>query len=335
MLGIDVGGTKVLGVLVGAGGRVLAEQRRETVSGGEELVGDLADLARSLLGAAGRRGRLEEEGTATLGVGVPGLVDHSGRLLFAPNLLGTSGTPVGDEVARRLGPGVRVAVDNDANCAAAGECAFGAGRGRRDVLFVTLGTGIGGAVLSAGRLLRGAVNFAGEVGHMVVDPKGLPCPCGRRGCWERYASGSGLRRIAREAALAGRAAKVMALAGGDADALRGEHVVRAAEEGDGEANEMLGELAWWLALGLANLANVLDPELIVVGGGLAAAGATFLEPTRRAFFDQLEGSSVRPRIDIVAAELGDRGGAVGAAVVGRLGPDSAVATEAVRLLTGG
>jgi glucokinase len=190
----------------------------------------------------------------------------------------------------------------------------------KDVLFVTLGTGIGGGLISGGRIVRGAANFAGEIGHTVVDPQGPPCGCGRRGCWERYASGSGLGRIARDFALAGRAAKVMALAGDDADAVRGEHVVRAAREGDAEATEILGEFAWWLALGLANLANILDPEVIVIGGGLVRAADALFEPARQAFRDQLEGAAVRPEIGLVPALLGDRGGAIGAAVLGLAGP---------------
>jgi len=330
-LGIDVGGTKILGVLLAEDGTIASEHRRDTLAGGRALVDDLSDLAGRLLREAGALGGAAAPeagggaGGATLGIGVPGLVDRTGTLLFAPNLLGASGTAIRDEVAGRLGADVSVRVDNDATCAAAGECAFGAGRGRRDVLFVTLGTGIGGGILSGGRLLRGAVNFAGEIGHTVVDPQGPPCGCGRRGCWERYASGSGLGRLARDAALAGGAGKVMALAGGDADEVRGEHVVTAAAEGDPEAGEILSEFAWWLALGLANLANTLDPEVIVIGGGLVRAGDALLEPTRAAFVEQLEGSSLRPDIEIVAAELGERGGAVGAAVIGRLGPDEAIA----------
>jgi glucokinase len=198
-----------------------------------------------------------------------------------------------------------------------GECTYGAGKGRSDVLFVTIGTGIGGSIVSSGQLLGGAANFSGEIGHVVVDPQGPPCGCGRRGCWERYASGSGLGRIARDAALAGQANRVTALAGGDPDDVRGEHVVLAVSEGDDEAEAILGEFAWWLALGLANLANILDPEVIVIGGGLVRAGETLLGRVRREFSLQLEGADLRPAIEILPAELGDRGGAIGAAVVGR------------------
>ena len=152
---------------------------------------------------------------------------------------------------------------------------------------------------------------------MVVNPHGPPCGCGRRGCWERYASGSGLGRIARDYAYAGRAGRVVALAGGDNDSVRGEHVVHAAAEGDEAAVAILREFAGWLALGLANIANILDPEIIVIGGGLVRAGDALLAPVREAFADQLLGVALRSHIDIVAASLGERGGAIGSAVLGR------------------
>ncbi len=253
----------------------------------------------------------------TVGVGVPGLVDRQGVLKFAPNLLGASGTAVKEGLEGRLGGRVAVQVDNDATCTAAGECAYGAASGRLDVLFVTVGTGIGGGVLAGGRILRGGGNLAGEIGHMVVNPHGPPCGCGRRGCWERYASGSGLGRIARDYAYAGQAGRVVALAGGDSDAVRGEHVVRAAAEADESAVAILGEFSFWLALGLANLANILDPEMIVIGGGLVGAGEVLFGPVREAFASQLEGASLRPEIEIAAASLGERGGAIGSAVLGR------------------
>lgn len=316
-VGLDVGGTKILGVAIGQDGSVLLEQRRATVDNGEALLDDLAELYVELADGAEKEAGDGGGGPPSIGVGVPGLVDPGGMLVFCPNLPGTNGTDVHDGLAERLRSRRPVIqVDNDATCTAAGESAVGTGKGRSDVLFVTLGTGIGGGIVAGGRLLRGAGNFAGEIGHTVVDPQGPPCGCGRRGCWERYASGSGLGRIARDAALAGKASRVVALAGGDADAVHGEHVIRALDEGDDQAAAIVEEFAWWIALGLANLANVLDPRVIVIGGGLVRAGEALLEPVRRAFHSQVEGASVRPAVEILAASLGDRGGAIGAAVIG-------------------
>lgn len=323
-IGIDVGGTKILGVVIDGTGEVVAEERRDTVDHGRDIVSDLAAIAGELLSVvarheapvAGGSGGNGQVGGASVGVGVPGLVDLDGLLRFAPNLLGANGTAVRAGLQARLGDAVVVTVENDATCAAAGECAVGAGAGRSDVLFVTLGTGIGGSILAGGRIMRGAANFSGEIGHAVVDPQGPPCGCGRRGCWERYASGSGLGRIARDAANAGQADRVTALAGGDPEGVRGEHVVLAASQGDPEAAAILAEFAWWLALGLGNLANILDPEIIVIGGGLVRAGEALFAPVREAFASQIEGAAVRPTVPIVPALLGDRGGAIGAAVLG-------------------
>lgn len=311
-LGLDVGGTKVLGLAVDATGRVLAEERRDTPARGDELLETLAELATQL----GNLLDVEPDRVVGVGVGVPGLVDTEGVLRFAPHLPGANATGVRTGLERHLAGRWRVAVDNDANCAMIGERAFGAAAGSDDVLLVTIGTGLGCGVVSGGRLLGGAHNFAGEVGHMIVDPHGPPCPCGKRGCWERYASGSGLARLGRDAATAGRARRVVELAGGDPDLVRGEHVVAAALEGDLEANAVVSELAWWLGLGLASLANVLDPSLIVIGGGLVNVGHLLLEPTRSVFAEWVEGGAERELPRIVPAVLGDRAGAIGAGMLG-------------------
>jgi glucokinase len=150
---------------------------------------------------------------------------------------------------------------------------------------------------------------------MVVDPHGPPCPCGRRGCWERYASGSGLGQLGRAAALARRASRIVALAGGDPESVHGEHVTRAAAEGDPEAVEVLAQFAWWVALGIANLVDLLDPEVVVVGGGLIEAGDLLLDPLRAAYPSLVLAADHRPPARIVAAELGESAGAIGAALL--------------------
>ena len=251
-----------------------------------------------------------------VGVGAPGMVDRAGTLRFAPNLPGAAGTDLRRLVADRLSGSV-VVVENDANCAALGEQAFGALVGVSNGVVITLGTGIGAGVVVDGRVRLGAAGFAGEIGHMIVDPSGPACPCGRRGCWERYASGGGLGRLAREAAYAGRLAHVVGQAGGDPENVHGEDITRAATAGDEGALGVLDELGWWVALGLANVVAMVDPQRVVLGGGLAEAGDLLLVPTRRAFADLVEGASVRPAIEITRAALGERAGAVGAALAAR------------------
>jgi glucokinase len=308
-IGVDVGGTKCLGVVLAADGSVVAEHRTLTPRGSEAIVAMLAAMVQRL------RVDMGEE-IPTVGIGVPGLVDRSGVLRFAPNLPDV----VDVDLARVLGkllPGTALRVDNDATCAGWAERSHGAAVGADHVVLVALGTGIGGGIIVDGRVFRGSFGFAGEIGHMVVDPNGPPCPCGGRGCWERYASGTGLGRLGREAALGGRAARVVDLAGGDAEAVRGEHVTAAAAEGDEGAQAIMAAFGWWLALGLANLTCVFDPECFVIGGGLVAAGDLLLEPARRSFVELLEGSGHRPEISIVPALLGERAGAIGAAALAR------------------
>lgn len=331
--GVDIGGTKVLGVAVTPAGEVVAETRASTpqvaAHPDEPSRGTVgADVADAVVGVvraldAAVPGAAPTPGRRATGVGVPGMVDRrDGVLRFSPNLPGAAGADMAHLLAERL-PGSAVRVDNDANCAALAELRLGAARGAADVLVVTLGTGIGGGVVHGGRVLGGAYGFAGEVGHMVVDPSGPPCPCGRRGCWERYASGGGLGRLAREAAFAGRLHAAVLLAGGDPELVRGEHVTQAATAGDPGALAVLEELGWWVALGLANLVAVVDPELVVVGGGLAGVGELLLGPTRRAFADLVEGGRARPAVGIVPAAFGERSGAIGAALLASEGPGPA------------
>jgi glucokinase len=304
--GVDIGGTKCLGVLLGPDGEVLEEERVPTPHGASNLVDTVVAVVEAL--SSGSRGAV-----AAVGVGAPGLVDRRGVLRAAPNLVGVTEMPLRDEVAERLG--ISVTVDNDATCALVAEWRHGVAKGADDVVLVTLGTGIGGAVVAGGELQRGANGFTSEPGHMVIDPNGPPCVCGRRGCWERYASGSGLARLARDAAFGGRASAVVEAAGGDPEAVRGEHVTLAARGGDPEAEQVVEDFAWWLALGLVNLTNLLDPEMIVLGGGLVSESDLLLEPIRRMYEGLLYAPAHRPRPQLVAAVLGERAGALGAATI--------------------
>lgn len=299
-----MGGTKVLGVAVDPAdpATVLAEGRVATPEGGEGLVDVLLDLA----------GSLAPELTA-IGVGLPGLVDRDGNLHMGPHLRHLHDVPLARLLVERSG---RAAiVDNDANCHAEAEHRAGAARGFDEALVVTLGTGIGAGIITRGRLLQGASGFAGEPGHMVVDPNGPPCPCGKRGCWERFASGSGLGRLARDAADGGRLDAAVALAGGDPEAVRGEHVTATARDGDGESKAVLAAFARWIALGLANLVNILDPAVIVIGGGLVEDADLLLPDVRERFAELVMAGDRRPPVPIVPAQLGHRSGAIGAALL--------------------
>ncbi len=303
-VGIDIGGTKLLAIRLETDGGVVADEMAAAPRTGEELVEEVLAAAR----------RLTEGHPSSVGVGVPGLVDKEGRLVFAPNLQGAAGSGLG-AAFRAAQPGCRFWIGNDATAACWAEHERGAGRGFSDMLMVTLGTGIGGGIVSGSRLIEGANRYAAEFGHMVIDPNGPPCPCGKRGCWERFASGSGLGRLAREAAVAGSAGDLVDMAGGDPEAVKGEHVTAAAAAGSPAAVEIMNRFAWWVAVGLANLTNLFDPEVIVLGGGLVQAGDVLLEPTRRAFLELVEAATVRPPVQILAASLGPEAGAVGAGLL--------------------
>ncbi|MBO0730225.1 MAG: ROK family protein [Acidimicrobiaceae bacterium] len=306
-LGVDIGGTKLLAVRVPQSGSDVREEiRLPTPSDGRAAVRSLREAVRSLFP--------EGSAPAAIGVGIPGLVDWRGRLGFSPHRPSLVGFPL-RAALEQLWPATPAWVGNDATAAVWAEHQRGAGSGVDDVLMVTLGTGIGGGVVSDGRLREGAHRFAGEFGHMVVDPNGPLCACGKRGCWERFASGDGLGVLGREAALADRAPRVCDLAGGDPEAVRGEHVTAAAAEGDADAEEIMARFAWWLALGLASLANAFDPSVIVVGGGLADAGDVLLEPTRSSFASLVEAPEERAGLRVVPAALGSRAGAVGAGLL--------------------
>ncbi len=306
-IGIDVGGTKAQAVVLDTAGEVVESAQRPTPRGDRSLE-VLIDVLIELADEVGHNG--------SVGVGVPGLVTRHGVLRAAPNLDGVADFPISELLSQRLGS--HVYVDNDATCATLAEWRLGAGVGTHDMMLVTLGTGIGGGVVANGVLQRGSNGFAGEFGHMVIDPSGPPCPCGRRGCWERYASGSGLAMLAREAATGHRLHDVVRHAGGDPQAVRGEHVQAAASAGDAEALAVIDDFARWVALGLANLTNAFDPELFVLGGGLAAGAELYLDPIRRWYDQLLYQPNLReiPRIEF--ATWGPLAGAVGAALLPEL-----------------
>ena len=305
-LGVDLGGTNLRIGVVDEAGAILAEVRAPAPSEVDALVHAIGAQADVLIPTHGVR---------AVGVGTAGMIDHDGAVRYAPNLPMFVDVPLRALLAERLVP--PVVVDNDANAAAWGEHCHGAARGVGNALVITLGTGVGGGIILDGRLVRGAHGFAGEVGHWQFDPHGPDCACGEVGHWEAVASGTALGRLARARAEQGSAPSVLARAGGDATAVRGEHVGESAAAGEADGAAILAEFAEVVALGFAGLANILDPELIVVSGGLVEIGDVLLDPLRAAFLGHLEGSAHRPAIPIVAAGLGDASGMVGAAALAR------------------
>jgi len=311
-IGVDIGGTKVMAATVSDDGTVGPIARRSTPGRRVEV-----SLVEDALTEA-----IEEAATgrpiAGVGIAAAGFVDAEGeRVMFAPHL------PWRDDPTRsRLEARWRVpvALDNDANCAARAEVALGAAQDASDVLLVTMGTGIGGAVVLGGTLLRGRNGMAGEFGHMQVVPDGRGCECGGEGCWEQYSSGNALVRYARgrmwHESFVG-TTLLEELTDGDPDLLTGPLVTTAAERGDRLALQAFDEIGEWLGIGIANLVAAFDPELVVVGGGVSAAGDLLLGPARVALRQSLVGAEHRFIPPIRRAHFGPEAGVVGAAALAR------------------
>jgi glucokinase len=313
-IGIDVGGTKALALMVARDGRVVGEVKSQTphdegFGAGEATAKVLVEQVFELCD----RQSLDPS-RVPIGVGLPGMMRRDGHLAYAPNLQTASGADLGAQLGEALGNS-SVFCENDANCAALAEHEWGAGHGISDFVMVTLGTGIGGGIVADGELVRGRSGFAGEIGHMVVEAHGAPCLCGGRGCWERYASGGGLHRLTREAALDGRLATLVERADGDPGAVRAEDVSEAAAQGLDEAVTLMREVGWWLALGLSNLAVILDSGHFVIGGGLSEASDLVLPAAREYLAELVEGYDARPTITVTTSMFGARSGAMGATLV--------------------
>jgi glucokinase len=309
-LGVDIGGTKVLGGVVDLDGNVLAQARRDTPATDvsqtlDRIVQVIAELT-------------EAYPIEAIGIGAAGWID-AGRstVLFAPNLAWRN-EPLRDEVAKHVE--VPVVVENDANVAAWAEFQFGAAADASEsMVMFTIGTGIGGALVLGGELVRGAHGIAAELGHVLSVPNGHPCGCGRHGCLEQYASGSALVRFARLAAKEDpeKAVLLLDLAGGAVDEISGEMVTRAAREGDPAALDAFAQIGYWLGNGLADMVQVVDPQVLVIGGGVIDAGDLLLHPARDAFHEALAQRGRLPVGEVRGALLGNTAGMVGAADLAR------------------
>ncbi len=317
-IGVDVGGTKIAAGLVDDAGGVRRRTRRETPT--RDAAGSLAVISDAILelAAAATADGLGE--LAGVGIGAAGFVDRERQQVRFGANLGWRDTPVADLLESQIG--MPVVVENDANAACWGEFRFGASRDQHDVVCVTVGTGIGGGIVSDGRLVRGGYGIAAEIGHLRMVSAGRPCGCGRRGCWEQYGSGNALVREARDLAAERRADAGLLLSYGDGtpEGVEGLHVTAAARAGDPVAVAAFTRIGEWLGRGLAELAAILDPEAFVIGGGVVEAGELLLEPTRRTFEEDLVGHGYRPVAQVLPAQLGNDAGIVGAADLARL-PD--------------
>ena len=301
-LGIDLGGTKMALAHIDAKGGIvdLMSMPRPATADGMDTIPVEAAMS------------MAHPRTRAVGIGAAGLVKaDQGVLVWGPNVEGRD-VRFREIFERRLG--LPTLVDNDANLSGLAEARIGAARGYRHVCMITLGTGIGGGWVIDGEIYRGG-GFAGEIGHMPVDVGGPLCACGKRGCWETFASGKRLDQMSRDLVAIRPDGLVAELSEGTTPT--GEHLTRAAMDGDPDAVGSLAEMAWWLGLGIAGLVAAFDPEMVVIGGGVSRAGDLFLDEARAAFRKALAGADHRAPTPIVCAALGENAGVVGAGLYAR------------------
>ena len=315
VLAIDIGGTKIAAALVDGAGSVLCRGRVATPDTDDPigLVEAVEDLAQQVLGA---------DGTAivdvsAVGVSSAGIVDtRQGVVMFSPNVPSLRRTPLRDMLSERLGKPVQLG--NDATLAALGEWQFGLKRSVSDLVYVTVSTGIGGGIIAGGKLIEGSCGAAGEIGHMVIEVNGPECPCGGHGCWEALASGRALAERTAMRIEAGEASSIGELVGGDLGKIDAQLVSIAAQQGDALAKEMIATTAYYVGVGLANLINLLNPSLILVGGGLTKIGKALMGPAAAVAKERAYVADTCD-VEIRRALLGDDSPLLGAAALAMKG----------------
>ena len=307
-IGFDVGGTNVRGVALERGSPVpLATRRSKTETDGDVLVDTIVEVAEGLIDEL--RATDDSVVLEAVGLGIAALMDANGIFRYAPNIPGVFDYPLVERVKGRLG--VPVIADNDATTATWAEAKYGAGIGHDHMAFVALGTGIGTGFVLGGRLHRGAHGYAGESGHITIERGGPEHITGARGPWEYFASGNGLGILAREWAAAGRLDSAIALAG-SVEAILGEHINELVDANNPEVEPLITEFADSVAIGMANLVYILDPEIIVLGGGLVGLGEMLRSAVEASLAGRILGRDHRPAVPVVLAKLGSRAGAIGA-----------------------
>ena len=310
-IGIDVGGTKVLGGVVDSDGKILATARKDTPQqGGKALTQVIAETALELM---------NQHEVTSVGVSAAGFVSADRTTILAtPNIANWNGVNLVEELTALIG--LPIVIENDANAAAWGEAKFGAGRNQQHMMMLTVGTGIGGGIVIDGKLHRGAFGIAAEIGHMRVVPEGHLCGCGARGCFEQYASGNALIRHAREAISASpdMARNLLSRGDGTVAGLTGVAITEGARDGDTVALAAFNTTGQWLGAGIASLSVLLNPSYVVIGGGVIEAGEILLKPTREALERTMPFAGKHPFPTLIAAELGNDAGLVGVSDLARI-----------------
>lgn len=320
IVGVDLGGTLIRAIVTDRQGRKVARLQSPTASG----TGTKGVMARLLETVREALAQVDTQRIGGIGVGAPGPVDPTTGILYdPPNIPGWTPASLTDEIATEFG--IPAFAGNDANVAALGEYRFGAGRGVSDFIYVTVSTGIGGGIISGGRLVTGARGFAGEVGHQVLDPDGPMCGCGQRGHLEAFAAGPSIARDARQIVASGAETRMLELAESVND-ITSKVVAQAASAGDEVALQIMQRAAFYIGLGLANLMHLFEPARIAIGGGVSQAGDVLFKPVREVVSQSLM-SDVYEGVEIVPAALKADVGLLGAVALALSELESPAAAE--------
>ncbi len=311
-LGIDLGGTNISAGITDENGNILVKSSTPTMNGrsSEDIIDDMVALCKKLAEEL----NIEIRDIESVGIGMPGTMNKARGISIYANNLNFRNVNIVEEMTKRLD--IPCFIENDANCAAIGENVCGVAYGSRNLIYITIGTGVGAGIIINGRVFDGSFGGGGEAGHMVIVAEGEECTCGRKGCWEAYASASALRREGRIAAAKYPNSKIYDLVDGNIKLIDAKTVFDAADLGDEIAMGIIDMYIKYVAIGLVNLVNIFQPEAIIIGGGVCAQGDKVIKPLTKILNEKVYGGELKTRLCI--ATLGNDAGIVGAAMLGKL-----------------
>lgn len=311
-IGIDLGGTNISAGIADENGNILVKASTPTMNGraAEDIIDDMSGLCSKLMEEL----KLEVNDIESIGVGMPGTMDKKKGISIYANNLNFDNVNIVEEMRKRIN--LPCYIENDANCAAIGENVCGVAYGSKSLIYITIGTGVGAGIIINGKVFDGSFGGGGEAGHMVIVAEGEECTCGRKGCWEAYASASALRREGRIAAAKYPNSKIYDLVDGNIKLIDAKTVFDAADLGDEIALEIIDKYIKYLGIGLVNLVNIFQPEAIIIGGGVCAQGDKVIKPLVKILNEKVYGKELKTKISI--ATLGNDAGIVGAAMLGKI-----------------
>lgn len=311
-IGIDLGGTNIVAGIVDERNNIVAKASRPTNAprAAELIFDDIAAAIRDAMANAG----IKKDEVISIGVGTPGSVNKEEELIEFANNLGFDNVPAYALLRERTGI-TNVYFDNDANCAALGEAVAGCGKGVKNLVMITLGTGVGSGIIANGKLVTGVNYAAGEMGHMVLVYDGLQCNCGRKGCWEKYSSATALIAQTKDAMRKNFNSMMWDLVDGDINKVNGRTAFDAMRKGDLTAQTVVNQYVSYLAVGIGNVINIFQPDIVCVGGGIGNEKENLLAPVRKLLGSEVYSIHAKKQSKLMAAELGNDAGVIGAALL--------------------